>query len=720
MQDPFYTKQKRAKGKNRLLEADAWLDSFLYDGMRSTGRVYTRIQDFFSLFSVRGLRRIFVELASDALSFGAMGSVLMVALALSAMDATASGEFNRAEDYSVIFLDRYGNEIGRRGIRSDDSVALAEIPDFLIKATLATEDRRFYEHFGIDVWGTTRALLSNAGGDSGLQGGSSITQQLAKLLFLTNERTYERKIKELFLAFWLEANFTKDEILKLYLDRAYMGGGNVGVTAAAEFYFGKPIQDIDLAEAAMLAGLYKAPTRWAPHVDIAAARGRANVVLTNMVNGGYLTEGQVTAARRRPAEPVDRSAEANSPNYFLDWAFLETKRLVGDSPEVGFVVRTTIDPDLQVHAEDAIISVLREQGTAYNVGQGAMVVMEHNGAVRAMVGGTDYGQSQFNRAVAPNRQPGSAFKPFVYATAFEMLGLTPRSPITDAPICIGNWCPQNYGRSFRGGTTIRAAMAASINSVPVRLSTQTGREPIAEMAHRLGIRNAFPVTRSLALGVASVSALDMASAYAVFANGGYRATGFGVTRITTLRGEVIYEANPDENRVRLLDEQIVLSMNDILNAVNYGGTGGRAVVEGVPSAGKTGTTSSYRDAWYVGYTGNYVASVWYGNDNYTAMNNLTGGSLPAMSWQKFMAYAHTNIEVKPVFGVDMEPRPFIIADSANGEDGEQAPERAPTLAPAAAIKLLDLSEKMRQSLAVGGSGAIDQATAPVAGANESL
>ncbi|HWJ87648.1 MAG TPA: transglycosylase domain-containing protein [Pelagibacterium sp.] len=718
MQDPFYTKEKQSRGKNRLLEADAWLDSFLYDGMRSSGRLYTRIQDFFALFSVRGLRRFFVEITSDALSFGAMGAVLMTALALSAMDATASGEFNRAEDYSVIFLDRYGNEIGRRGIRADDSVALAEIPDFLIKATLATEDRRFYTHFGIDVWGTVRALLSNAEGDSSLQGGSSITQQLAKNLFLSNERTLERKIKELFLSFWLEANYTKDEILKFYLDRAYMGGGNFGVVAAAEYYFGKQVQDVDLSEAAMLAGLYKAPTRFAPHVDVAAARGRANVVLSNMVNAGYLTEGQVTAARRRPAEPINRSDEINSPNYFLDWAFFETKRIVGDSDEVGFVVRTTIDPELQAHAEDAIISVLREQGAAYKVNQGAMVAMDLNGAVRAMVGGTDYGQSQFNRATAPNRQPGSAFKPFVYATAFEMLDITPRSAISDSPVCIGNWCPQNYGRSYRGSTTIRAAMASSINTVPVRLSIQTGREPIAEMAHRLGIRNDFPVTRSLALGVASVSVIDMASSFAVFANGGYRATGFGISRITTLRGEVVFEAQDSHERV--LDEQIVLAMNDILNAVNYGGTGGRAVVEGVPSAGKTGTTSSYRDAWYVGYTGNYVAAVWYGNDNYSAMNNLTGGTLPAMSWQKFMDFAHSNIEVKPLFGVAMEPRPFVIASADSDEDGEAAVMRAPNLTPAAALKLLDLSEKMRQALQTGTGAGLDQAAVPSLDTNESL
>ncbi|WP_127145629.1 transglycosylase domain-containing protein [Pelagibacterium montanilacus] len=720
MQDPFYTKQRRKKSNNRLLEADAWLDSALFDGAKSAGRFYGRLQDFFAMFTVRGIARLFVEAASDAMSFAAIGAVLMTALALSAMDATATGEFNRAEDYSVTFLDVDGNEIGRRGVRADDTVALTSIPDYLIKATLATEDRRFYEHLGIDVMGTLRALVSNAEGEGGLQGGSSITQQLAKNLFLSNERTLERKIKELFLAFWLEANYSKDEILKLYLDRAYMGGGNLGVVAAADFYFGKRIQDVTLAEAAMLAGLYKSPSRIAPHVDLAAARGRANVVLSNMVAAGFLTEGQVTAARRRPAQAVDRSAELNSPNYFLDWAFAETKRLVGNSNEIGFVVQTTLDTELQHAAEDAVLSVLREEGTAFRVSQGAMVAMEHDGAVRAMVGGVDYGQSQFNRAIAPNRQPGSSFKPFVYATAFEMLDITPLSNISDAPVCIGNWCPQNYGRSYRGGTTIKAAMAASINTVPVRLSIQTGREPIAEMAHRLGIRNEFPVTRSLALGVASVSAIDMASSYAVFANGGYKATGYGVTRIETLRGDLVYSVEDEAPAPRLIDEVISLEMNDMLHAVNYGGTGGRAQIEGVPSAGKTGTTSSYRDAWYVGYTGNYVASVWYGNDDYTSTNDLTGGRLPAQAWQKFMERAHADIEVKPLFGVAMQPRPTIIAEAEVDADAEAEAEVAPQLSQAAAVKLLDLSELMR-SVADGDLSTTEQARAPdPIGESESL
>jgi penicillin-binding protein 1A len=289
VQDPFYTKEKKRRPKGSMLAADAWLDSSLYEFWQALGRGYTRYQDFMARFHVSGIKRFFVEILSDAFSFGAIGAVLMTALALPAFDIIDRGAFNKAEDYSVVFLDRFGTEIGRRGIRSDDSVALDQMPDFLIKATLATEDRRFYEHFGIDVVGTLRALMSNAQGERGTQGGSSITQQLAKNLFLSSERTLERKIVEAFLSIWLEWNYSKDQILKLYFDRAYMGGGNYGVTAASEFYFGKRVQDINLAEAAMLAGMFKAPGNYAPHVDLAAARGRANLVLTNLVASGFLT-----------------------------------------------------------------------------------------------------------------------------------------------------------------------------------------------------------------------------------------------------------------------------------------------------------------------------------------------------------------------------------------------------------------------------------------------
>lgn len=697
MQDPFYNKRKKQK-HNRLLDADAWLDSSLYDFFNALGRAYTRFQDRMSWFHVTGIKRLFVELLSDGLSFAAIGAVLMLALALPAFDVTASGEFNRAEDYAIIFLDRYGNEIGRRGIRADDSVALDKLPDDLVKATLATEDQHFYKHFGIDLTGTLRAVISNAQGGSGLQGGSSITQQLAKNLFLSSERTLERKIKEAFLSIWLEMHYTKDEILKLYFDRAYMGGGNFGVTAASEFYFNKNVQDITLAESAMLAGLFKAPTKYAPHNDLAAARGRANVVLSRMVSAGFLTEGQVTAARRKPAASVDRSYEINSPNYFLDWAFQNAKRIVEGRDEIGFVVRTTIDPALQTYAEEAVLSTLREHGEARDVGQGAMVVAEVNGAVRAMVGGADYGKSQYNRAIASARQPGSSFKPFVYATAFETLGVTPATVINDRPVCIGNWCPQNYGRSYRGQVTLMTAFTRSINTVPVTLSKQMGRQPIADMAHRMGITNDFPVTRALALGVASVSVLDMTSSYAVFASGGYKTPSFGITRITTLRGEVVYDADLETERERILSEETVFNMNRMMRNVVVAGTARRAQVEGVPASGKTGTTTSYRDAWFCGFTGNYVAAVWLGNDDYHPTGRVTGGSLPAQTWQKFMAFAHTNIEILPVPGVDFTPAPFVIAENDDGSEGDTVAARPPSLQPDAAIKLLDLSERFRTAI----------------------
>jgi penicillin-binding protein 1A len=699
VQDPFYTKEKRRKSGG-MLAADAWLDSSLYEFWQALGRGYTRFQDFMSIFHVAGIKRFCVEVLSDGFSFLAIGCVLMVALALPAFDVTASGEFNKAEDYSVVFLDRFGTEIGRRGIRSDDSVPLADMPDYLIKATLATEDRRFYEHFGVDVIGTLRALATNASGETSLHGGSSITQQLAKQLFLSSERTLERKIVEAFLAVWLEWHYSKDDILKLYLDRAYMGGGNFGVVAAADYYFGKRIQDVSLAEAAMLSGLYKAPGRWAPHIDLAAARGRANVVLSNLVAAGFLTEGQVTAARRHPATPISRTEDANSPNYFLDWAFEQSKTLIETSAQTtnNFVVRTTIDTTLQKYAEEAIVSTVREQGEQYDVSQAAMVVTDTVGAIRAMVGGTDYAKSQFNRAIVSTRQPGSAYKIFVYSEAFEQLGLTPQDLITDRPVCIGDWCPVNYGRNYKGTVTLASAFAQSLNTVPVTLSIKTGREPIAALSHRMGLQADYPVTRSLALGVASVSVLDMTSSYAVLANHGYKTPAYGITRMTTLNGELVYEADPDAPRERVLSETTVANMNSMLRGVVTGGTGTRARIEGVPVLGKSGTTSSYRDAWFCGFTGNYVAAVWMGNDDYHATRNLTGGSLPAMAWQKFMAYAHTNIEILPVFGVDFVPEPAVVAEADPNALEEEIIERPPSLTPAAARKLVDLAGRFAATL----------------------
>ena len=350
----------------------------------------------------RWKRWVFIEPLSEAATIGLAGLILMLALAIPAFRETADEDWLKKSDLAVTFLDRYGNPIGSRGIKHNDSIPLEDFPDNLIKATLATEDRRFYDHFGIDFPGLVRALVTNAQAGGVRQGGSSITQQLAKNLFLSNERTIERKVNEAFLAIWLETRLTKNEILKLYLDRAYMGGGTFGVDGAAHFYFNKSARDVNLAEAAMLAGLFKAPTKYAPHINLPAARARANVVLDNLVDAGFMTEGQVFGARRNPATAVDRRDE-NSPNYYLDYAFDEMRKLVDTFPksynERVFVVRTAIDMNVQHAAEETIENELRQFGRDYHATQAATVVTDLDGGIRAMVGGRDYGASQFNRAV---------------------------------------------------------------------------------------------------------------------------------------------------------------------------------------------------------------------------------------------------------------------------------------------------------------------------------
>ncbi len=653
---------------NRLLAADAWIDS---TGWR-VGRMLARAIEGYSVwlrrFRVRGFSRLANELACDALTFGLAGSVLMLALALPAFQATRKADWKTTNDFAVTFLDRYGNEIGRRGILLNNSVPLEELPDYLVKATLATEDRRFFYHFGIDVLGTFRALVANLRANGVVEGGSSITQQLAKNLFLSNERTLDRKIKEAFLSLWLEANLSKREILKLYLDRAYMGGGTFGVGAAAEFYFGKSVRDVTLAEAAMLSGLYKAPTKYAPHINLPAARLRANEVLTNMVQAGFMTEGQVIGARRNPATAVDRS-KGESPDNFLDWAYDEVKQLAPGNDRI-LTVRTTLDPALQSQADRSVTSTLRQYGQERRVGQGALVSLTTDGAVRAMVGGHDYGASQFNRAVNALRQPGSSFKPFVYMTAF-MNGYSENSIVPDAPITIGGWSPRNYGRSYHGSVTLKTALTRSFNTVPVRLAHAMGIDKVIATAKSMGIRSELERSIVISLGVSEVTVLDMAGAYAAFANGGYKATPYGVLEIKNSKGETIW--NHDRNATRperILPRDKVEEMNDVLHNVVEHGTGRRARIDGVVSAGKTGTTQAYRDAWFAGYTGNYCTVVWFGNDNYTPTGRVTGGSLPAMTWQTYMRYAQAGVEQRPLPGVNESPADARVAEAANGEDGQ--------------------------------------------------
>lgn len=677
--------QRLGRLRRFLLDLDSRIDFGLFQSQNWTRELYERFSEFMDRFHVAGWRRLMVEGLSEGATLGTFGLIFVLGLAVPAFHETTDEDWLKKSDLAVMFLDRYGNEAGSRGIKHNDSIPLEEFPDHLIKAVLATEDRRFYDHFGIDIAGTFRALGANARAGGVVQGGSSITQQLAKNLFLTNERTLERKVKEAFLAVWLETRLSKGEILKLYLDRAYLGGGTFGADAAAQFYFNKSARDVNLSEAAMLAGLFKAPTKFAPHINLPAARARANVVLDNLVEAGFMTEGQVFGARRHPAVAVDRRDE-RSPNYYLDWAFEEMKKLAPKLPkgmhDNVFTVRTGLDTGIQRVAEDAVESVLKQNGQAYHVKQAAAVTMDIDGTVRAVVGGKDYGESQFNRATDALRQPGSSFKPYVYATAF-MNGFKPSSVMVDGPVCLGNWCPKNYAGGFSGSVTLTQALVRSINIIPVKLSialgdgnARRGRDKIVATARAMGLRTPLPDTPSLPIGADEVTVLDHTAGYATFPNSGNAITPHAILEVRNSSGDLIWRFDRDGPKPRrVIPEQVALDMNMIMNKVTEEGTGRRALIDGIKTAGKTGTTNDYHDAWFVGFTGNFVTGVWFGNDDYTPTARMTGGSLPAMTWQKIMAYAHQGVELNPIPGVDPFPvrAPQIAGVTAKPNDRPQQP-----------------------------------------------
>jgi len=689
LDDDLPPETARQKLRRAMLAIDAWVDFSVFRSAAGLRESYERFSTFMDRFHVAGWRRWGVEFASEGATLGLAGGVLMLALAVPAFQMTQDDDWLKKSELAVTFLDRYGNEVGTRGIRHNDSIPLDQFPDHLIKAVLATEDRRFYEHFGIDIGGTLRAVVTNARAGGVVQGGSSLSQQLAKNLFLSNERTLDRKIKEAFLAMWLESRLTKNEILKLYLDRAYMGGGAFGVDAAAQYYFNKSARDVNLSEAAMLAGLFKAPTKFAPHVNLPAARARANVVLDNLVEAGFMTEGQVFGARRHPATAVDRRAE-HAPNYYLDWAFDEMKKLVDTLPksmtERVFIARTALDTGIQSVADQAVESILRQYGQEYHAGQANTVVMEVDGAVRAMVGGRDYGASQFNRATDAMRQPGSSFKPYVYATALEH-GFKPESIVVDAPICLGNWCPRNYGGGYSGSMTLLSALTRSINTIAVRLSiavgdgnAKLGRARIVETARKMGITSPLPDTPSLPIGADAVTMLEHVGAYAAFPNLGMAVKPHAILEVRTGDGNLIWRFDRDGPKPkRALPANVAAGMIKMMNNVVENGTARRARLNGIAAAGKTGTTNDYRDAWFMGYTGNFVCGVWFGNDDYTSTNRMTGGSLPAMTWHTIMDYAHQGIELKQLPGVAVPERQQQVAARVTRSDDKTPTARRPTL-----------------------------------------
>ncbi|MEQ1941309.1 transglycosylase domain-containing protein [Mesorhizobium sp. VNQ89] len=550
---------------------------------------------------------------------------------------------DRSPNIKIVSVD--GRLLANRGMTGGESIGLHEMSPYIPQAVMAIEDRRFYSHFGIDPIGLARAMSTNLLQGRFSQGGSTLTQQLAKNLFLKPDRTLERKVQEVLLALWLEQKHTKDQILEMYLNRVYFGSGSYGVEAASRRYFGKSARDVTLAEAALLAGLLKAPSRLSPARDPKAAEERAQLVLAAMREEKMIGDKELTVAMTAPAT---RAAAywTGSENYVADRIMEELPGLIGEVRS-DIIVDTTVDLDLQELAEKSIRRLVDENREKLNVSQGALVSIDNSGAVRAMVGGYDYATSQFDRASEARRQPGSAFKPFVFMAALEQ-GRTPDSVRNDAPIKIGKWTPENYNGKYYGKVTLATALAKSLNSVAAQLAMEVGPEAVVEAAHRMGIESVLQANTSLALGTSEVTPLELTAAYVPFANGGYRPDVHFVQRITTTEGEVLYEFTGGANP-RVVRGEVAGMMNRMMTGTVETGTAKKAAFAW-PAAGKTGTSQNSRDAWFVGYTANLTTGVWFGNDDGAPMKKVTGGALPAQAWHEFMVAAHEGVPVAALPG----------------------------------------------------------------------
>ena len=564
---------------------------------------------------------------------------------------------------NIAILSDDGSLIANRGDTGGPAVRLIDLPPYLPKAFVAIEDRRFYEHNGVDPIGLSRALLRDVIGGGSIEGGSTLTQQLAKNLFLTRERTLSRKIQEAILAFWLERRYSKDQILELYLNRVYFGSGAYGVEAAAQKYFGKSAQFVTLSEAAVLAGLMKSPTRLAPDRNLAGANERAAQVITAMAEQGHITEAMAKAALANPAQ-VKRDKSAGSINYAADYVMDALDDTVGAIDE-DIVVTTTINLKMQGEAERALTDELNAKGVKFGVEQGALVALDPGGAIKAMVGGRNYADSQFNRAVAAKRQPGSSFKPFVYLAALEK-GLTPDTVREDAPISVKGWSPENYSREYFGPVTLTKALALSLNTVAVRLGLEVGPKTVVAVAHRLGITSNLDPVPSIALGSSDVTPLEMVSAYAAFANGGLGVQPHVIARVRTANGKQLY-VRRNASFGRVIDPQYVAMMNQMMQETLLTGTARKAELPGWQAAGKTGTSQDWRDAWFLGYTSYLVAGVWLGNDDNSPTKKVSGGNLPVEIWSRFMKAAHEGV---PVAGL---PLGAWRGAEAQSPDGSPAP-----------------------------------------------
>jgi penicillin-binding protein 1A len=538
---------------------------------------------------------------------------------------------------NVAILASDGTLIANRGETGGRTISLGELPAYVPRAFVAIEDRRFYTHFGIDPLGLGRALAVTIWrrGHGGMQGGSTLTQQLAKNLFLTQERTLSRKIQEAILAVWLERKYTKNQILELYLNRVYFGAGAYGIEAAAQRYFAKPARQLSLAEAATLAGVVQAPGRLAPNRNPDAAQKRAAIVIADMRDQGFINDGMAKVALTHPAQAVE-GVGGGAANYAADYVMDALDERIG-ALEGDITVSTTLDSRLEALAEHILGDELDLKGAKLDVGQGALVALAPDGAVKALVGGRDYNKSQFNRATSAHRQPGSSFKPFTYLTAIEH-GLTPDSVREDAPVNIKGWKPENYTREYFGPVTLKQAFAMSLNTVAVRLAYEFGPKAVAATATRLGIQSPLQATPSIALGTSEVTPLELVTAYAAFANGGIGVDPHVIVSVKSASGQVLYRQGV-ENRGRVIDQTAHAKMIDMMRETLLTGTARKAEIPNWDAAGKTGTTQDYRDAWFVGYTATLVTGIWVGNDDDTPMKKVTGSGLPAEIWNRFMRAA---------------------------------------------------------------------------------
>ena len=618
---------------------------------------------------------------------GVWGLIFLVAfLAVFAIDLPDVSKLNDvSRQPSISYLDRSGALIAVRGSQYAPPVDLEGLPDYVPKAFIAIEDRRFYYHPGFDPIGMARAAVGNIKAGRITAGGSTITQQLARNLFLTLDQNWRRKVQELILAVWLEVKFSKKEILALYLNRVWFGAGAYGIEAASQRYFNKPASKLTVGESALLAGMMKGPSRYSPVSARDRAARRATVVLDEMVRNKAITPEERAQA---VASPVRVSAVlANQrAQYFTDWMDAQVRSLVGE-PTEDMIVETTLDLPIQAAAEQAV-----RAGVARNKAQGAqqaaLVALDGEGRVRAYVGGADYAASQFDRASVARRQAGSAFKPFVYLTAMEQ-GRNPSIKVVDEPVKIGGWEPRNYTGRYLGEMTLETALAQSINTVAARLANEVGTSNVAATARRLGIASKIQLDPSMALGAVEVSPLEMAQAYAPFANGGFRARAWGIQRIRTAGGRVLYDHSIEKrDRQAVIGYPALPYMNQMMRQVVTSGTGAGARVAGFDIAGKTGTTSDYRDAWFVGYTGGFVTAVWTGKDDNTPMRRVTGGGAPAQIWKSFMGAALPRLKSQVIPGGVAAPpptEPDPIGDILTGlgvtGDAPAPQPQAPTPAP---------------------------------------